>query len=144
MSKRRKQPSPQSALAPESSSQEHEPKPKFEIRFTEDAGVDVKHLDGSIRQQLKKVLEKKLAIDPEGYGLPLRGPLAKYWKHEFATHRVIYRIYPDHKTVAVCAVGPRKRGDNEDVYKQLDAVIKSGRLASQVASVLSTFLPKRK
>ncbi len=35
-----------------------------------------------MRKQLRKVLEKKLAIDPEGYGLPLRGALTNYWKHE--------------------------------------------------------------
>ena len=59
--------------------------PAFELRYTSDAAADIKHLDGSIRKQLRKVLEKKLAVDPEGYGLPLRGALTNYWKHEFGT-----------------------------------------------------------
>ena len=67
--------------------------PSFELRYTSDAAADIKHLDGSIRKQLRKVLERKLAIDPEGYGLPLRGALTNYWKHEFGNHRIVYRIY---------------------------------------------------
>jgi len=100
-------------------------------------------LDGSVRKQLRKVLEKKLAVDPEGYGLPLRGLLAGYWKHEFATHRIIYRICHENRTVAGCAVGPGKQGDAKDIYRQLAAVVRTGRLAAQVASVLGNILPKK-
>jgi mRNA-degrading endonuclease RelE of RelBE toxin-antitoxin system len=97
-----------------------------------------------VKKQLRKVLERKLVVDPEGYGLPLRGPLAGYWKHEFAAHRVIYRIYKDHRVVAVCAVGSRKHGDTEDIYNQLNAIAQTGRLAEQVASVLRKMLPEKK
>jgi mRNA-degrading endonuclease RelE of RelBE toxin-antitoxin system len=116
----------------------------FEHRYTEDAGADIKGLDGSVKQKLRRVLEKKLAVDPEGYGLPLRGPHVNYWKHEFTNHRIIYRIYFDLKIVAVCAVGSGKAGGAEDVYNQLDSLVKTGRLAEQVASVLKKILPKRK
>jgi mRNA-degrading endonuclease RelE of RelBE toxin-antitoxin system len=118
--------------------------PSFGLRFTEDAAAEIKSLDGSIKKQLRKVLEQKLAVDPEGYGLPLRGPLAGYWKHEFATHRVVYRIYKDHHLVAICAVGPRKQGDAEDIYNQLNAVARTGRLADQLAKVLKNILPETK
>jgi mRNA-degrading endonuclease RelE of RelBE toxin-antitoxin system len=142
MSKGRKQPSP---LLPAVKDEGSEPKSSFELRYTTDAGSDIKGLDGSVRKQLKNVLEKKLAIDPESYGLPLRSPLTNYWKHEFGNHRVIYRIYPEHKTVAVCAVGVRKEGDTEDIYRQLESVAKTGRLAEQLASVLGNLLlPKKK
>ena len=63
-----------------------------------------------------------LPRDPEGegerYGLPLRGSLAGYWKHQFGNHRVVYRIDPEHHVVVVCAVGVRKQGDAEDKYLQ--------------------------
>src|SRR6266436_5914435 len=81
----------------------------FELGYTGDAAADIKKLDGSVKQHRRKVLEKKLAIDPEGYGLPLRAPFAGYWKHEFATHRIIYRIYKEQRLIAVCAVGPRRQ-----------------------------------
>ena len=141
MSKGRKQPS---SSSPAARSDEHQAASPFELRYTDDAAGDIQKLDGSLKNRLRKVLEKKLAVNPEGYELPLRRPFAGYWKHEFADHRVIYRIYPDPPTVVVCAVGPRKAGDAEDIYKQLTAVANTGRLAEQMAAVLNKFLAGKK
>ena len=121
-----------------------EAEPKYSIAFTGDAFGDVKALDGSIKNKLKKVLTKKLALDPQGYGLPLRSPLQLYWKHEFAAHRVIYRIYEEKHLVVVCAVGPRKQGDVADVYKQFQALAQTGKVAHQVAQVLANLAPGKK
>jgi mRNA-degrading endonuclease RelE of RelBE toxin-antitoxin system len=118
---------------------------KYSIAFTDDAFGDVKALDGSIKNKLKKVLTKKLAVNPQGYGLPLRSPLNLYWKHEFAAHRVIYRIYQVTQLVVVCAVGPRKQGDAADVYKQFQALAQTGKVAHQIAEVLGSLaLGKKK
>jgi mRNA-degrading endonuclease RelE of RelBE toxin-antitoxin system len=133
--KRRKDRAP--ALAP---SESGTATPAFELRYTADAATYIKNLDGSIRKQLRKVLEKKLAIDPEGYGLPLRGALTNYWKHEFGNHRIVYRIYSAQRVVAVCAVGVRKHGDVEDIYRQLESVAKTGRLAEQLAAVIKNLV----
>ena len=138
MSSRRKRPSPSVPPAEEGRS-----KLLFELRYTADAAADIKALDGSVRVQLRKVLEKKLAIDPEGYGLPLRGSLAGYWKHQFGNHRVVYRIDPQHGVIVVCAVGVRKQGDAEDIYRQLESFARTGRLAEQLASVLRNLLPTK-
>ncbi len=138
MNHRRKAPSP--APPPE----EAGPRPPLELRYTPDAAADIQALDGSVRKQLRKVLEKKLAVDPEGYGLPLRGSLAGYWKHQFGNHRVVYRIYREQRLVVVCVVGVRKQGDAEDIYRQLEAVAGTGRLAAQLASVLRNLLPPKK
>jgi hypothetical protein len=46
--------------------------------------------------------------------------------------------------VVVCDVGPRKAGDAEDIHNQLDGITKMGRLAEQLASVLSKVLPRKK
>ena len=117
---------------------------KYSIAFTRDAFGDVKALDGSIKNKLKKVLTKKLAIDPQGYGLPLRSPLNLYWKHEFAAHRVIYRIYKEKQLVVVCAVGLRKQGDAADVYEQFQALAQTGKVAQQIAEVLGSLTPGKK
>lgn len=114
---------------------------KYSIVFTDDAFGDVKSLDGSIKNRLKKVLTKKLAVDPQGYGLPLRSPLNFYWKHEFSAHRVIYRIYEEKRLLVICAVGPRKQGDAEDVYEQFQALAETGKVAQQIAEVLGSLLP---
>ncbi len=135
MNKQRKSPSREPAASQNSRIEE-----QFHLRFTPDAAADIQGLDGSTRKQLRKVLEKKLTVNPEGYGLPLRGPLANFWKHEFANHRVIYRVYPQLGVVAICAVGIRKQGDAADIYRQLESVAKSGRLAEQLASVLKKIL----
>ena len=113
-----------------------EPIPAFEIKFTGDAGEEVRSLDGSIKKQLKQVFKKKPSVDPNGYGTPLRSALVNYSKHEFAGHCMIYRIYEGRKLVVVCAVGPRKQGDAQDIYKQLGKVVESGRLAQQMRVVL--------
>jgi mRNA-degrading endonuclease RelE of RelBE toxin-antitoxin system len=118
--------------------------PKYSIAFTGDAFGDVKALDGSIKNKLKKVLTKKLATDPQGYGLPLRSPLNLYWKHEFAAHRVIYRIYEEKPFVVVCAVGPCKQGDAADVYRQFQALARTGKVAHQIAEVLGSLAPGKK
>lgn len=138
MSRARKPLTPAPVLSGEASS-----KSAFALRYTVDAAAEIKALDGSVRLQLRKVLEKKLAVDPEGHGLPLRGSLAGYWKHQFGNHRVLYRIYPQHQVVVVCSVGVRKRGDAEDIYRQLESVAKTGRLAEQLSSVLRNLLAKK-
>jgi mRNA interferase RelE/StbE len=139
MSKRRRPPSP--AAPPP---QPARPQTPFELRYTSDAAADIKALDGSVRNQLRKVLDKKLAVDPQSYGLPLRGSLAGYWKHQFGNHRVVYRIYSDLGIVVICAVGVRKQRDAEDIYRQLESVAKTGRLAEQLAAVLKNLLPPKK
>lgn len=123
-----------------------EPRPStlFELRYTPDAAGDIRRLDGSVRKQLRKILEKKLAVDAEGYGVPLRASLAGYWKHRFANLRVIYRIYPAYRMVVVCSVGMRKQGDAEDIYRRLESVANTGRLAEQLASVLKHLLAEKK
>ena len=117
------------------------PQPPYEVKFTDDAKADVQSLDGSIKKRLRKILTEKIGVEPEQYGTPLRGNLAGYWKHEFASHRVIYRIYTDYKLVVVCAVGARKGLHKTDVYRQLDLVAKTGRLAGQILAVIKSLPP---
>jgi mRNA-degrading endonuclease RelE of RelBE toxin-antitoxin system len=112
----------------------------FEIKFTLDGLKDVQRLDGGIKRKLKNTLNKKLASNPLGYGTPLRAPLVNYYKHEFATHRIIYRVYAARNLVVICAVGPRKSGDVQDVYEQFSKLAQSGRVAAQVQAVLQNIL----
>jgi hypothetical protein len=53
-------------------------------------------------------------------------------------------MYPQHHVVVVCSVGARKQGDAEDIYRQLESVAKTGRLAEQLAAVLRNLLPAKK
>ena len=121
-----------------------EPAPNYALLYTSSAESDIKSLDGSVRKHLRKVLEKKLAVNAEGYGTPLRGPLAGYWKHEFARHRILYRIYPGQKLVVVCAVGLRQGVHATDIYQQFQSAADAGKVAGEVAAVLKSLLPAKK
>jgi hypothetical protein len=44
----------------------------------------------------------------------------------------------------VCAVGVRKSGDAEDIYRQLESVARTGRLAEHLSAVLKNLLPPKK
>ncbi|MHB8755643.1 MAG: type II toxin-antitoxin system RelE family toxin [Candidatus Acidiferrales bacterium] len=116
----------------------------YPIFFTADAEHDVKSLDGSIKKKLQKALEKKLAINPEGYGISLRGPLAGFWKHKFGSHRIIYRISPEPKAVIVCAVGARRGEDATDVYKKFEKAAAAGKIAEKIAAVLHLLSSSKK
>ena len=117
--------------------------PRYTVAFTSDAKQDVASLDGSIKKRLRHALKGKLAIDPAGYGTPLRGDLTGYWKHEFASHRVIYRVYSDRQLVVICAVGKRQGGHVADIYEQLVPMVKAGKVLQQVLSVLAELKPKQ-
>lgn len=108
----------------------------YELRFTADAKHDVQSLDGSIRKQLRKVLERKLSHHPTQYGEPLVGVLKGYWSHHFAAHRVIYRIYDDRRLVLICAVGARRAAHASDIYKHFEALVEAGRTARQILEAL--------
>ncbi len=108
----------------------------YAIRFAADARREVESLDGSVRKQLRKLLEKKLAFHPAQNGEPLAGVLKGYWSHHFAAHRMIYRIYDDVRLVLVCAAGARRAGHLSDVYRHFEALVEAGRTAQQILDVL--------
>lgn len=109
---------------------------RYEIQSIDYAAAQARALDGSIKKPFKTLCSKKPSVNPQGYGTELQAPLTGYWKHEFRTHRVIYRIYPDLLLVVVCAMGPRKQGDVADVYAQLAPLIKAGKIAEQLSAIL--------
>jgi mRNA interferase RelE/StbE len=69
---------------------------------------DLPKLDAAGQKRILKTIRKKLAVDPEGYGEPLRGDLAGYWKLKVEDFRVVYSIKKDVVTVKVLKVGARR------------------------------------
>jgi mRNA-degrading endonuclease RelE of RelBE toxin-antitoxin system len=112
------------------------PKPNYEVKFIDFAKDQVRDLDGSVKTRVYKACSKKLAVSPDGYGTSLSGPSVNYWKYEFGSHRIVYRIYEDLMWVVVCYVGPRKQGDVEDVYRQLLPLVKAGKIVEQLRSII--------
>ena len=77
---------------------------------------DLKRIDKSDRFNIIKTIYKKLSIDPEKYGLPLRNELKGYWKLKVSEYRIIYRIEKHTIRVLVLKIGMRR---NKEVYKEM-------------------------
>lgn len=69
---------------------------------------DLPQLDAAWQRRVLKTIRKKLTVDPEGYGEPLRGALAGYWKLKVEDFRIVYSIKKDVVTVKVLKVGARR------------------------------------
>ncbi|HWG57614.1 MAG TPA: type II toxin-antitoxin system RelE/ParE family toxin [Candidatus Acidoferrales bacterium] len=106
---------------------------------TPDAAAEIKVLDGSVRKQPGGCWRRSSLLIRRDMGC-----LCVDWKHQFGSHRVVYRVDPQQHVVVVCSVGARKQGDAEDIYRRLESVVKTGGLAEQLASVLWNLLPSKK
>ncbi len=78
--------------------------------------IDLPGLDPHARSLVLKAIRKKLAIDPAGYGEPLRRELFGYRKLRVGDYRVIYRIRGSEVTVLVLKIGMRK---DSQVYSEM-------------------------
>ncbi len=76
---------------------------------------DFKGIDNPGRQKIIKAIRKKLVIDPERYGDPLKGDLRGLWKLRVGQYRVVYEIKTEKVLVYVIKVGFRR---DEEVYKE--------------------------
>lgn len=63
-----------------------------------------------------KTINKKLSVDPEGYGEGLKHGLKGFWKLKISHYRVIYRI--DKRMVQVLVLKAGLRRDKE-VYQEM-------------------------
>lgn len=68
------------------------------------------------QQKIIKTIRKKLTIDPEGFGVPLRGDLKGLWKLRVGQYRVVYQIKKKEIHVYVVKVGFRR---DEEVYREV-------------------------
>ena len=117
--------------------------PFFELRYTTDAAADILAAStAAFGNNSTKCSRKNWQFDPEGYGLPLRGPLRNYWKHEFWILTASFTGFILRSAWWWSALWEfRKHGDAEDIYRQLESVAKTGRLAEQLAAVIKNLLP---
>lgn len=82
---------------------------------------DFKKIPPPDQKRILKVIRKKLSLDPEGYGKPLTGEFAGYWRLRIEDYRVIYRIQKEEIVVLVIKIGIRR---DDQVYKELFARFK--------------------
>ena len=100
-------------------------------KFTDDAVRDIRALPKNVRNALKREFEKKIHRNPVACSEPLTGPLAAFRSFHFRNYRVIYRVYEELKTIAVVAVGKKDKAHHAEIYKKLEQLAKSGKLADE-------------
>jgi len=85
------------------------------IKYRIEYDVDIKEkliiLPKSIREIIKKAIEKKLTVDPIAFGKPLRYSLKGYRRLRVGDYRVIYKIIEDRVLVLIIDIDHRK-----DIY----------------------------
>ena len=112
--------------------------PKYQLEFLESALEEWKRLDGSIRQVLKKLLERRLN-SPRVPGAEFHGELADCYKIKLRKqgYRLVYQVRDRTLVVLVIAVDRR---DKDKVYEAAimrirkmvaDAVDKVGKQAAK-------------
>jgi len=111
----------------------------YRIQFTGDGLRDAKALPKNIRNSLSKELKNKLAKYPEGCSEKLREPLAGWRSFHSGKYRVIFRLYKDLKVIAVAGIGKHSSQATQDIYRKLERLAKSGRLAEDILATLRSF-----
>lgn len=77
---------------------------------------DFKSISYPDQKLIFRDIRKKLSLDPQSYGQPLRGELKGYWRLRVKDYRVIYKIKEETIEVLVIKVGIRRDGE---VYKKV-------------------------
>ena len=105
---------------------------KYSLRFMPEALEEWRQLDGSVKTNLKKLLEKRLD-NPHVPGGELHGPLAGCYKIKLRQQgvRLVYSVEDSHLLITVVAVDKR---EGEVVYRSSMARL------SETAATLSKAL----
>ena len=84
----------------------------YTLVYASEAVQDIKNLDGSVKQLIKRNMEDRLATDPIGFGKPLRYSLYGHRRLRVGHYRIVYRIEPKVREVIILAIKHRK-----DIYE---------------------------
>jgi mRNA-degrading endonuclease RelE of RelBE toxin-antitoxin system len=108
----------------------------YDIKFTDEGLADAKSLQKAVRNTLKKELTGKVAVDPRGCSEPLTGSLDGWFSFHYLEYRVVYKVYDDLLAIAVAGIGKHDKDAERDIYRKLEALAQTGKLAE---SVLASF-----
>jgi mRNA-degrading endonuclease RelE of RelBE toxin-antitoxin system len=111
----------------------------YDLRFTADAVSDIKRLPKNIRNSLRGKLEKTVQKDPSRCSQPLAEPLAGFRSFHFGNYRVVLRVYEDLKAIAVVGVGAKAGDHHAEIYKRLENLANTGKLADFVLKTSRLF-----
>ena len=105
-------------------------------KFTDEALANIKKLPKSVKHSLKKEFQKRIHVNPTECSEPLTGMLAGFRSFHFGSYRVVYKVIEDIRTVAVVGIGKKDKTHQTNLYKRLETLAQTGKLA---AAVLETY-----
>ena len=111
----------------------------FVLKFTDFGLADVRTLPKNVKNSLKKELRNKVAQNPEACSEELHGPLKDYRSFHFRGYRVVYRIFHQLKAVAIVGIGTHSGDARADIYRRLEVLAGSGKVAESVLLSLRGF-----
>ena len=88
---------------------------KYQISYVDE--VVRRHIPGlstAAKTMIKRTIEERLAVDPIGFGKPLRYSLKGHRRLRVSDYRIVYRIEHEEKTAVIVAIKHRK-----DVYEDV-------------------------
>ncbi|MCW9096015.1 MAG: type II toxin-antitoxin system RelE/ParE family toxin [Ignavibacteriaceae bacterium] len=69
---------------------------KYKLTYHPDVKkIDLPKVDNQNKTMIKRAIEERLAVQPEGYGKPLQRTLKGYWKLRVGDFRVVFKIIGD-------------------------------------------------
>lgn len=73
---------------------------------------DYEKIPPAVREIIRKAIEKKLTVDPNTFGKPLRYSLKGYRRLRVGEYRIIYKVDEDRVIVIIVDIDRRK-----DIYE---------------------------
>jgi mRNA-degrading endonuclease RelE of RelBE toxin-antitoxin system len=112
----------------------------YVLKFTSSAVADIKAIiPKNLKGPLQKELLEKVADDPLGCSHELHQQLEGYRSFVWQQYRVVYKIFDDLKAVAIVGVGLRSPQSTENIYRKLEVLARTGKLAQGVLFSLRGF-----
>lgn len=104
----------------------------YAVKFTRCGLADVKALPKNVKNGLRKQLAGTLARDPVGCSEELQAPLTGFRSFHWRQYRIVFRVFPALRVVAIAGVGKHSKSAREDIYRRLEALVKTASLADSV------------
>jgi len=104
----------------------------YRSTFTSQALEDVKKLPKNVRNSLKREFRQKIHVHPIECSEPLSAPLEAFRSFHYKDYRVVYQVFQDLKIVAVVGIGRKDRHHHGEIYRRLEELERSGKLATVI------------
>ncbi len=116
----------------------------YRIQFTRDGLKDAKALPRNVKNSLARELKAILARNPTSSSEALREPLAGWRTFHWGKYRVVFKLYDDLQIIAVAGIGKHSSHALQDIYKRLEELAQTGRLAEKIVAALRGFSESEK